>query len=173
LIEVKLTEVAQLFNSLDPSPFHERDLNQDAEDFIVSWALEHSRDDDLHLVLHLARPPADPDRARLDVETSVHHYFEYQAGMLWRQFRELMKEGRAALIIGLLFMVACQIVVPLLFPEQPAPWQRLTREGLTILGWVAMWRPLEIYLYRWWPLLRRRRTYLRLSGMTVEIHAVT
>ncbi|HYF36884.1 MAG TPA: hypothetical protein VD994_16425 [Prosthecobacter sp.] len=42
LIEVKLTELAQLFNSMDPSPSHERDLDQDAEDFIVSWAREHS-----------------------------------------------------------------------------------------------------------------------------------
>jgi len=24
-----------------------------------------------------------------------------------------------------------------------------TREGLTICGWVAMWRPLEIFLYSW------------------------
>jgi len=32
-----------------------------------------------------------------------------------------------------------------------------------------MWRPLEIYLYRWWPLLRKRRIYQRLSQMAVEI----
>jgi hypothetical protein len=25
----------------------------------------------------------------------------------------------------------------------------MAREGLTILGWVALWRPLEVYLYRW------------------------
>ena len=36
LIEVKLTELNQLFNSMDPSPFHERDLDHDAEEFIVS-----------------------------------------------------------------------------------------------------------------------------------------
>jgi hypothetical protein len=31
-IEVNLNRLTQLFNSLDPSPFHERDLDQDAED---------------------------------------------------------------------------------------------------------------------------------------------
>jgi hypothetical protein len=37
LIELKLSGLNQLFNSMDPSPFHERDLDHDAEEFIVSW----------------------------------------------------------------------------------------------------------------------------------------
>jgi hypothetical protein len=38
-IELNLSRLNQLFNSLDPSPFHERDLDQDAEEYIVSSAL--------------------------------------------------------------------------------------------------------------------------------------
>ena len=34
-IEIKLSRMQQLFNSFDPSPFHERDLDQDAEAYIV------------------------------------------------------------------------------------------------------------------------------------------
>ena len=41
-----------------------------------------------------------------------------------------------------------------LVPAETA-WGGIVREGLTICGWVGMWRPLEIHLYRWWPLLRR------------------
>jgi hypothetical protein len=46
----------------------------------------------------------------------------------------------------------------------------VAREGLTIVGWVAMWRPLEIYLYDWWPVLRRSRIFEKLGEMKVEIH---
>ena len=35
----------------------------------------------------------------------------------------------------------------------------IARESLTIGGWVAMWRPMEIFLYSWWPILRERRTF--------------
>jgi len=45
------------------------------------------------------------------------------------------------------------------------------REGLVIIGWVAMWRPLDIYLYRWWPRYRLGKIYHRLSTMPVEIRA--
>ena len=164
LIEVKLTELAQLFNSMDPSPFHERDLDHDAEEFIVSWAQEHPRDDDLQLVIHLAKPPAEVAK----VQDSVQHYFAYRSDMLWREFRQLMKEGRATMLIGLTFMAACEFAALVLF-KGDTTWKAVTREGLTILGWVAMWRPLEIYLYRWWPLLSKRKLYQRLAHMAVEI----
>ena len=35
-IQLRLRELAQLFNSMDPSPFLDRDLDADAEEFIVS-----------------------------------------------------------------------------------------------------------------------------------------
>ena len=39
-IEIRIDEIAQLFHSLDPFPFRERDLDKDAEEFIVGWARE-------------------------------------------------------------------------------------------------------------------------------------
>ncbi len=164
LIEVKLTELAQLFNSMDPSPFHERDLDHDAEEFIVSWAQEHPCDDDLQLIIHLTNPSAETTK----VQDSVRHYFNYRSDMLWREFRQLMKEGRSSLLIGLTFMAACEFAA-LVVLQGDTTWKAMIREGLTILGWVAMWRPLEIYLYRWWPLLGKRRLYQRLARMTVKI----
>jgi hypothetical protein len=35
-IEIKLQEFEQLFNTIDPSPFHEKDLDHDLEEFTVS-----------------------------------------------------------------------------------------------------------------------------------------
>jgi hypothetical protein len=35
LIEIKLTSVLQLFNSFDPAPFHEKELDSAAENYIV------------------------------------------------------------------------------------------------------------------------------------------
>jgi hypothetical protein len=47
----------------------------------------------------------------------------------------------------------------------------MMEQGLFILGWVALWRPLEIFLYDWWPLARRIRLLGRLSNATVEIRS--
>jgi hypothetical protein len=45
----------------------------------------------------------------------------------------------------------------------------MVEESLLILGWVANWRPLEIFLYDWWPLTRRRDLYRRLAAAAVEL----
>ena len=42
-------------------------------------------------------------------------------------------------------------------------------EGLLIGGWVAMWRPLEVFLYDWWPVRDEVRLAERLSAMPVDI----
>lgn len=169
LIELKLSDLNQLFNSMDPSPFHERDLDHDAEEFIVSWAMEHPRQDELGLVIHLSGDPQTETSATALVTDSVHHYFTYRANLSLRDFKRLMREGRAALLVGLSFLALCQITASFIPAEPPGYWKTMVHEGLAIIGWVAMWRPLEIYLYRWWPILSLRKLYLRLARMKVEI----
>ena len=168
LIEVRVREVAQLFNSMDPSPFHERDLDADAEEFIISWALEHPGAPRLKLVVHLARAPAEGDVARI-LREAVHHYFAYRARLNRLEFKQLMRQGRTALIVGTGFLAACFGVGQLVGVSGAGTWRELLREGLTIIGWVAMWRPLQIYLYDWWPLRRRGSVFRKLSVMDVEV----
>lgn len=36
---------------------------------------------------------------------------------------------------------------------------------------VANWRPIEIFLYDWWPLARRRDLFRRLAAAKVELKA--
>jgi hypothetical protein len=42
-------------------------------------------------------------------------------------------------------------------------------EGLVIAGWVAHWRPIDIFLDDGRPLVRRRRRFERLSDAQVEV----
>jgi hypothetical protein len=168
LIEVKVNAIHQLFNSIDPSPFHERDLDHDAEQFIVSWAQEHPARAPLKLVVHLARPAEELDEAQSIITESVRHYFQYRGNMIRRDRCLLLKEGRVALMIGFVFLSVCELVAQGLTPTADT-WHAMLREGLTIIGWVAMWKPLDIFLYRWWPLLQLERVYRNLSAMAVEV----
>jgi hypothetical protein len=40
---------------------------------------------------------------------------------------------------------------------------------MLIIGWVAMWRPLEIFLYEWVPVHRRCQILAKLSKMPVSV----
>ena len=170
-IEVKVQTLHQLFNSMDPSPFHERDLDHEAEQFILSWAQQYSVHKPLKLVVHLGQQPETPDSIQL-LTTSIHNFFAYRESLKEREFRLLMREGWTSLLIGLTFLAVC-VTVSQTLAVQLESWQPVIREGLTIIGWVAMWGPLDIYLYRWWPIRHLGKVYHKLSEMPVEIRVPT
>lgn len=166
-IKLRLRELAQLFNSMDPSPFHDRDLDADAEEFIVSWAREAPHGESVVLTLHLETIPP-PGRAA-EVEDAIRNYFGTRAEMKQREFRQLMKRGRTSLLVGLLFLGVCLGISELFATLGQGALANFLKESLTIGGWVAMWRPLEIYLYDWWPVRAEYRMLERLSRMDVRL----
>jgi hypothetical protein len=166
-IKMRLRDISQLFNSMDPSPFIEKDLDDDAEEFIVSWAQELPPDAPLRLRIYLEQWPAEDPKEL--IRQAVHNYFAHRAKMTESEFRHLLKQGRTSLLIGLVFLGVCLVVIRTLLSGDAGTWAGIARESLTIAGWVAMWRPMQIYLYDWWPLRRRERIYTRLSHMPVDI----
>ena len=167
-IELNLRDINQLFNTMDPSPFHEKDLDHDAEEFILSWAQEFHRHEPLDLIVHLEKLPEGQDARRI-VEEAIHNYFAYRARLNQLEFKRLMKQGRMSLLVGLSFLGICLLIIELLLLNVPGALPSFLTQSLTIAGWVAMWRPMEIYLYSWWPLRRRGQIFDKLSQMPVEV----
>jgi len=167
-IEINLSDINQLFNTMDASPFHEKDLDADAEEFIVSWAQEFPLRDPIVLSIHLTKECQNPTPDDL-VEAAVRNYFSYRSCLARLELRQLMREGRVSMVIGLVFLSVCLTIAGLLRGGGMQTVQDVAREGLAIVGWVAMWRPLQIYLYDWWPLLRRWKLFQKLGKMKVEI----
>jgi len=166
-IELRLRELAQLFNSMDPSPFPDRDLDADAEEFVLSWARELPRSRDLELVIRLSTPMR-RGRSATEVETAVQKYFASRAQMKRAEFRLLMRRGRVSLCVGVAFLVACLFASQFVAGRAGA-LAGIIRESLSIAGWVAMWRPIQTYLYDWWPLRDDLQVLDRLARMRVSI----
>lgn len=169
LIEVHVSNLKELFNSLDPTPFHKRDLDPDAEKFIVGWAREIDKDQPLGLMVHADRQAASPD-ATETVHAAVRDHFKRRAEMTRQNLRRLFRLGRASLVIGLAFLAACVITADVVEPMfRETRFATVMRESLIIGGWVAMWRPIEIFLYEWWPIRDEARLFDRLSAMTIRV----
>jgi hypothetical protein len=168
-IEIRVDEASQLFDTLDPFPFRERDLDSDAEEYIVGWAREIGHNEPLTIVVHLP-PGEEQSEAARNLQTALARYFAYRADALGRDLHEMFRIGRIALLIGISVLALCIVVSQFI-----ASWAselylgRIIGESAIILGWVANWRPIEIFLYDWWPLRRRRNLYRRLAAADVII----
>lgn len=169
LIEVHVGELQQIFNSLDPTPFRQRDLDPKAEQFIADWARELHADVPLGLLIHVDRQLAS-EAEIATVRAAIHDYFGERALSTRRQLRQLFRRGRTSLVIGLIALAisiaAGNLAEDILTGTQFAG---VARESLLIGGWVAMWRPLEVFLYDWWPIRAEARLFDRLSAMTVRV----
>ena len=170
-IQVSLGDAAEMFNSIDPSPFHERDLDEAAERFIVNWACDLPERGPLALEVRLQRPGSSLGRPDA-ISEAIHSHFHRRAGAASRELRDLLRKGRASLVIGVVFLTGCVLLADQLAVRLPhGRLVDVLQQGLTVAGWVAMWRPMEIFLYSWWPIAGRRKLYDRLSRMPVSMAA--
>ena len=76
---------------------------------------------------------------------AIENFFQFQAMMASRAIRSLLNEGKISLLLGFLFLIVCigtGAVVSLAFHNH---LRAVVLEGLSIIGWVAMWRPIQIF----------------------------
>lgn len=168
VLDLHVARLQQLFNSMDPAPFRERDLDPAAQSYIVEWAGEQRPRQPLRLVVHVdAVEPGD------DVENlsaAVQEYFRQRERASRHRLRKLLRTGRISLVIGLAFLAFAFGIgesIASLFSKQR--YATLVQESLVIGGWVALWRPLEIFLYDWWPIVSEARLYARLGAIEVRL----
>ncbi|MDX2276231.1 MAG: hypothetical protein NW206_12340 [Hyphomonadaceae bacterium] len=173
VIELRIEKIADLFDPFDPFPTPSRDLSHTAEEFIVGWARESALTTALRIVVHA--PIAEcGDAAIASLQNAVRNHFRARAQRVRGDLHELFRVGRQSLLIGLgvlaLCIAASRVIEAMLGDAPLAPF---LSEGLIILGWVANWRPLEIFLYDWWPLAQRRRLFDRLSAASLSAAPIT
>jgi hypothetical protein len=169
VIEVHVGELKQLFNAMDPSPFRDRDLDPKAEEFITGWSKDLPPKARLALVVYLDRPAGLPNEAAV-LREAVHEFFRQRALVTRRRLRQLFRVGRTSLIIGVGFLAMLIVTGDFVaIRMKGSSFAEILRESFLIGGWVAMWRPLEIFLYDWWPIRNEAKNFDRLAAMSIRI----
>lgn len=169
LVEMKLSEIRQLFNSFDPAPFREKDLDAHAETYILDSVRELPLSTPVKLVIHLPAGSCTNEMIEA-VPAAVQTYFTYRAEITAKSLRAMLQQGRTALIIGVLFLFTCLAAQQLLSSlHKSGLFWSILEEGFLISGWVAMWRPMDVFLYEWWPIRRSLKVYRKLSKLLVDI----
>lgn len=171
-IELRVEQAAHLFDTLDPFPVPARDLARNVDEFVVGWARELPPCAPLRLVVHMPAAACGPGEREM-LQSAFARYYAERAEMVGMDLKELFRVGRRSLAIGVGALAAAiaggQLIAALAGQGYVA---RVATEGLFILGWVANWRPVEIFLYEWWPLAQRRRLLRRLAAAPVELQPV-
>jgi len=167
LIEINIKHINQLFNSLDPSPFLEKDLDDDAFEYIVSSVSEHSMSRKHRIIIHM---PIDQKKkiSEHEIKKSIKHFFEYKKIIGEKNIRMKLQEGQLSFIVGSAFLTFCLLASNFISSHFNTIFANIVVEGLVIGGWVAMWKPISNILYDWWPLHKEKQIFEKISKMDVE-----
>jgi hypothetical protein len=168
LIEIRLNNLDQFFNNLDPSPFHDKDIDDDAEKYIFDSVRAFPLKIPLKLVFYL--PLEHHLKASKILPYAIENYFDFRTKMATNDLISTLYEGRIALLLGTLFLIICIGTRAALGFIADKPFGSILLEGLSIIGWVAMWRPIQIFLYDWWSLYRKRRIFEKIRDMPISIN---
>ena len=167
LIEVKIKKIGQLFNSFDPSPFLEKDLDDDAFEYIVSSVAEHHLKTKQKIIIYL--PIHQKQKiSELEIRRAIHNFFEYKKTLANKSIRLSLQEGQLSFVVGIIFLATCLVISEYLSKIATSLAMRIIVEGLIIGGWVAMWKPISNILYDWCPLRKEKRIYEKIANMEVE-----
>jgi len=170
-LRLRLSDLRQLFNSMDPAPFRERDLDIAAAAYISDWARETPAGSALSLEVVVDGRVTTAEEAPL-LQAAVGDFFRRRATAKRRDVRQLFRIGRISLVIGVVFVGAATAIAESLSSVISVErYARLVEDSLVIGAWVALWRPMEIFLYDWWPMVKDARLYDRLGRIGVSVHA--
>ncbi|WP_247828979.1 hypothetical protein [Arthrobacter antioxidans] len=77
------------------------------------------------------------------------------------------------LIFGLLFLALCLVLSSSVaaLVVGPAWLNQFIVEGLIIVGWIALWHPIDLLLFERWPLRTELRKVERLRKGTVQVRS--
>jgi hypothetical protein len=171
-IVIRLSNSLQLFHTLDPAPFREKELAIEAERYIVDQAEDLPKSLPIEILIQLAASGTS-DVIGPDLTWAVTQHFVVRAHEKTRELEALFKTGRRSLIIGIAILTICLAVgglAALALGDGPLP--DILRESFLILGWVAIWKPSEIFLYGWPAIVAERRLFERLSTAAVVLTSV-
>lgn len=169
-VDIRLRSRRQLFDNRDPAPFRERDLDPAAVEVLLVAAAEIGQPHPMKIVFHFT----DPEDATIDdamMRDAFRAHFEHELDLAERRLSENFRLGRRLAMIGLAVLGLFLSLAELTGRLPVGVLRSVLREGLTITGWVAMWRPAEVLLYDWLPLVDSRRNVRRVLAAALEIRS--
>ncbi|HZK30900.1 MAG TPA: hypothetical protein VFC43_06680 [Methanoregula sp.] len=168
LIEIKLSSVMQLFNSFDPAPFHEKELDSAAEHYIVDTVKDFPQKTRFKMIIYLPPDIIGTEQA-MKISPAIHHHFQYKMLVAERRFRSHFRHGRTTLLIGLTFLTIALLARQQVSSLENHLLAQLFADALLIIGWAAMWEPITVLLYELWPIIQLKKTYEKISTMEIDI----
>ena len=162
-IDIHVQRIEQLFDALDPSPFRDKALDTEFDAYLRDCAGEHPHTSRLRLRL---QAPANLVDHAADIEAAIHSHFRFVLEQAERRARVSQRRYRGVVVVGFV-VLGVSLVLRRLLAGWDSPGSEVLIEGLLVLGWVALWRPIEVLLFERVDARQQRQLLRRLAEIEI------
>ena len=148
------------------SPLATPHLHPEAADALLKLAERSQRG--VAMQLEFVVPAQDSHRTD-EVRQALATHFQQSETELSHRLKSILRQGRVAAIVGLVFVAAVLGIVQVITRVESLNFTHTAVESLTIIAWVALWRPAELLLYEHWPVRRQRQLARRLAQARITL----
>jgi hypothetical protein len=171
-ITIHLLDLTQLFMAPSGDPFTEEHSLESGIEWILDELTPHALGWGTRTKTTIILPMGnlDPGLANKTSE-AVKRYCKFKIRQNQHGLIALRWQGVKAMQMGIVFLSGCLFLSAILSGTSVVPGflSTLLSNGLEIAGWVSLWRPIEIFLYEWWPYWRENQLYTHLMNMQIVI----
>lgn len=165
-ISIRLDTIDQLVEPCSPSPFRRRRLREEGEKFLVERVTALPKRTAAKLLIVL--PESEAPQAGIVVE-AIHEHFNFLRVETEARLKRMRRFGWRSFAVAIAFLTVAITIVQLMKRYLPAgTLSSVAIEGLTILAWIALWRPGELLLYERYPFERDARLFRKLEQCEVQ-----
>ncbi len=171
IIEMGLEEPFDVYDDKDPSPLRIRDLKKEVETYIIDSIREIPHAKKIRVVFYFDKF-SDSEEEIEHLGRSYFDFFAFETKVKTHQIKLKVKRGLKSLLVGLSFLFFCIFMAKILKDQTESLFSSFFVEGLTVLGWVSLWTPIQVFLYEIWPLLETIKTFKRALVADVDFKSV-
>jgi hypothetical protein len=165
-IKLQLLDINELLRS-PVSNYLKSAITTDAEEFIVEEAEALPSKTPININVHL---PLSEIKYKDDIAPAIRRHFCYRKEQSQNEYKRIFKYGWRILFIALSLLAVIFTITEIAFYYFPDNKPLLfIHESFIILSWVALWRPLELLLYEWYPVKTDINLFSRLEHCNVQV----
>lgn len=162
-IEISLDKYEDIYNEWDPTPFRKRDIEEEFINYVIDSSYDIPFRYNLELYLYLPEGLKDEKKEK-NAKAAIKSYFNY----LLDRNKRVLNTSIIRCLRSSFFGVVLLGIYYFSLNENAEDLARVFIEGISILGWVALWDVGEELLLNLITTLNKRRNLKRISKAKVE-----
>lgn len=171
VIEITIDSPYDLYDDKDPSPLKVRDLKPSIENYILTCIREIPKNKKVRINFYFFKFGIS-DSEIVNLRKSVKEFFDYRSKVRFVDFKFTIRNGLKSVAIGLVFLFMCIFISNKFLNSPQTLVGRFFLEGLSVLGWVSLWNPVQIFLYEIWPIISNSKNLKRVSKLDFNFKAI-